>query len=80
LTFSLEATLGLVSARQNDTLRAMAIVTLIFVPPTLIASAFGMNFEAMTVFADPHGPFFAFGGMALSSLLIVTVARWGKWL
>lgn len=80
LTFSLDSTLGLVSSRQNDTLRAMAIVTLIFVPPTLIASAFGMNFEAMTVFQDPDGPWFAFGGMALSSLLIVSVARWGKWL
>ena len=80
LTFSLDATLGLVSARQNDTLRALAIVTLIFVPPTLIASAFGMNFEYMTVFKDPYGAWYAFGAMALSSLLIVSIARFGKWL
>jgi magnesium transporter len=80
LTFSLDATLGLVSARQNDTLRAMAIVTLIFVPPTLIASVFGMNFEAMSIFKDPHGPWWAVLSMAVSSLVIVTVARLGKWL
>jgi magnesium transporter len=80
LTFVLESTLGLVSARQNDTLRAMAVVTLIFVPPTLIASAFGMNFDAMTVFAQPYGPWLAFGLMAASSALIITIARWGKWL
>jgi magnesium transporter len=80
LTFSLDATLGLVSARQNDTLRAMAIVTLIFVPPTLIASVFGMNFDAMTIFQDPHGPWWAVLSMAVSSLVIVTIARWGKWL
>jgi magnesium transporter len=80
LTFSLDATLGLVTARQNDTLRAMAIVTLIFVPPTLIASAFGMNFEAMTIFQDPNGPWWAVFAMALSSLVIVTIARLGKWL
>lgn len=80
LTFSLDATLGLVTARQNDTLRAMAIVTLIFVPPTLIASVFGMNFEAMTIFQDAQGPWWAVGSMALSSLLIVTIARLGKWL
>jgi magnesium transporter len=80
LTFSLDATLGLVTARQNDTLRAMAIVTLIFVPPTLIASAFGMNFEAMTLFQNAHGPWWAVAAMALSSLIIVTIARWGKWL
>jgi magnesium transporter len=80
LTFSLDATLGLVGARQNETLKAMAVVTLIFVPPTLIASAFGMNFEAMSVFKDPHGAWWAFGGMALSSLVIVSIARLGKWL
>jgi magnesium transporter len=80
LTFSLDATLGLISARQNETLKAMAIVTLIFVPPTLIASVFGMNFEAMTIFNDPHGPWLAVGSMALSSLLIVSIARLGKWL
>jgi magnesium transporter len=80
LTFSLDATLGLISARQNETLKAMAIVTLIFVPPTLIASVFGMNFEAMTIFQDHHGPWWAVGSMALSSLLIVSIARLGKWL
>jgi magnesium transporter len=80
LTFSLDATLGLVSARQNDTLRAMAIVTLIFVPPTLIASVFGMNFDAMTIFKDPHGPWWAVLSMGVSSLVIVTIARLGKWL
>jgi magnesium transporter len=80
LTFALDATLGLVSARQNDTLKAMAIVTLIFVPPTLIASVFGMNFEAMSIFKDPTGPWWAVGGMAVSSLLIVSIARLGRWL
>jgi magnesium transporter len=80
LTFSLDATLGLVSARQNDTLKAMAIVTLIFIPPTLIASVFGMNFEAMTIFKDAHGPWWAVAAMAFSSLAIVSIARWGRWL
>lgn len=80
LTFSLDSTLGLVTARQNDTLRAMAIVTLLFVPPTLIASAFGMNFESITLFQNPNGPWFAVIAMALSSLVIVTIARMGKWL
>jgi magnesium transporter len=80
LTFSLDATLGLAGARQNETLKAMAMVTLTFVPPTLIASVFGMNFEAMTIFKDAHGPWWAVLAMAASSLTIVSIARLGKWL
>lgn len=80
LTFFLDATLGLVSARQNETLKAMAVVTLLFAPPTLLASAFGMNFEHMTIFADPYGPYWAAGLMVASSILIFSIARLGKWL
>ena len=80
LTFFLDATLGLVSARQNETLKAMAIVTLLFAPPTLLASAFGMNFEHMTIFADPLGPYWAAGLMVASSVVIFSIARLGKWL
>ena len=80
LTFFLDATLGLVSARQNETLKAMAVVTLLFAPPTLLASAFGMNFQHMTIFADPYGPYWAAGLMVASSALIFSIARLGKWL
>jgi magnesium transporter len=80
LTFFLDATLGLVSARQNETLKAMAVVTLLFAPPTLLASAFGMNFEHMPIFADPYGPIWAVGAMVASSVVIFSIARLGKWL
>lgn len=80
LTFFLDAMLGLVSARQNETLKVMAVVTLLFAPPTLLASALGMNFQHMSVFQDPAGPWWAVGLMVLSSALIYTIVRLGKWL
>ncbi|MEY3235089.1 CorA family divalent cation transporter [Aquidulcibacter sp.] len=80
LTFFLDATLGLVGARQNETLKAMAVVTLLFAPPTLLASAFGMNFQHMTIFEDPLGPYWAAGLMVASSALIFSIARLGKWI
>jgi magnesium transporter len=80
LTFFLDAMLGLVSARQNETLKAMAVVTLLFAPPTLLASAFGMNFEHMSVFHDPWGPWWAAGLMVASSIVIFSIARLGRWL
>lgn len=80
LTFLLDATLGLAGARQNETLKVMAVVTLLFVPPTLIASVFGMNFESFDVFLHPLGHWLALGLMIASSAIIITIARWGRWI
>jgi magnesium transporter len=80
LTFFLDATLGLVNARQNEILKVMTVVTLLFAPPTLLASAFGMNFQHMSVFADPWGPYWAGALMVASSAIILSIARLGKWL
>jgi magnesium transporter len=79
LTFLLDATLGLVGAAQNNSLKAISIATILFVPPTLIASVFGMNFEAMDWFKAPWGPAVAFGLMAFTSAGLVSVARWRRW-
>jgi len=79
LTFLLDATLGLVSAAQNNALKAISIATILFVPPTLIASIFGMNFEAMDWFKAPWGPAVAFGLMAATSIGVFAVARLRNW-
>lgn len=79
LTFLLDATLGLVGASQNNALKAISIATIIFVPPTLVASIFGMNFEAMDWFKAPWGPWVAFAMMAATSLGLLAVARARKW-
>lgn len=75
LSFLLDASLGLVGARQSKALNFMAVVTLLFAPPTLISSIFGMNFEFMTLFKDPIGPIFAMGLMVVSSLTVLVVAK-----
>jgi len=75
LSFLLDATLGLVGARQSKALNFMAVVTLIFAPPTLISSIFGMNFVSMSIFTNPIGPSVALALMALSSLIVLAVAR-----
>jgi magnesium transporter len=80
LTFLLDATLGLVGARQNETLKIMAVVTLLFIPPTLIASFFGMNFEQMPWIQQQWGVWAAGGLMALSSVLVIAIGRIGRWI
>lgn len=80
LTFMLDATLGLVNVEQNGAMKTMAGVTLFFLPPTLIASIFGMNFEHMSVFVDPLGAWFAVAMMLAASFGILILARARKWL
>jgi magnesium transporter len=80
VNFLLDAALGLVATRQNDAMKATAGATLFFLPPTLIASIFGMNFEHMSVFQEPLGGWLAVGAMAGSAALIGFVAWWRRWL
>lgn len=47
LTFLLDATLGLINIEQNTVIKIMSVAAIVFLPPTLFASIWGMNFEAM---------------------------------
>ena len=77
---ALNTYLSSVNNRTNEVMKTLAIVTVIFLPLTLIASVYGTNFE--TTF-PPYdwGPGFA--GMVLSMLaMIVLLAayfRWRRW-
>jgi magnesium transporter len=79
LVFLLDATLGLVGAAQNNTLKALSVATIAFVPPTLIASIFGMNFEHMTWFQQSWGPWVGFGLMLAAPAALFTLAKWRNW-
>jgi magnesium transporter len=47
VTFLLDATLGMINMEQNDIIKIFSVVAVVFLPPTLIASIYGMNFELM---------------------------------
>jgi magnesium transporter len=47
LIFLLDAALGLISVEQNAAMKLFSWAALIFLPPTLIAGIYGMNFEHM---------------------------------
>ena len=47
LTFLMDASLGLISVEQNAAMKSFSWAALIFLPPTLIAGIYGMNFEHM---------------------------------
>ncbi|MEJ8473393.1 magnesium transporter CorA family protein [Roseibium algae] len=47
LSFLLDATIGLVNLEQNQIIKVFSVLSVIFLPPTLIASIYGMNFINM---------------------------------
>jgi magnesium transporter len=80
LVFLLDGVLGLVAANQNVALQRLSVAAMVLVPSTLIASIFGMNFEAMTIFKTPWGPWFAFAAMIAASAATFALARWRRWI
>lgn len=75
-----DATLGTINLLQNSTVRIVSVVAVLFMPPTLIASIYGMNFVHMPELAPTWGYPMALGLMVGSAALTWTVFRWRGWL
>ncbi len=79
LSFLQDALLGLINASQTNVLKALSLATIAFVPPTLIASIFGMNFEAMTWFKAEWGPWVGVAMMFAAPAILFGIAKWRRW-
>ena len=55
VTFLLDATLGMINIEQNATIKIFSVLAVIFMPPTMIASIYGMNFAHMPELSWPWG-------------------------
>lgn len=78
--FILDATLGLVSLEQNKIIKIFSVAAVIFLPPTLIASIYGMNFKAMPELNWEIGYPMAIGMMLASVICTYTFFKAKKWL
>jgi len=72
--------LGLVNIEQNQVIKIFTVVTVVFMPPTLIASIYGMNFEFMPELNWVAGYPFAVVLMIASSMLFLWYFKRKKWL
>ncbi|OQW57440.1 MAG: hypothetical protein A4S17_04315 [Proteobacteria bacterium HN_bin10] len=79
LSFLQDALLGLINAAQTNVLKALSLATIAFVPATLVASIFGMNFEAMNWFKTGWGPWVAFLMMIVAPAALFAIAKWRRW-
>lgn len=80
LEFLQNTFLGLVDMEQNRIIKIFTIVTVIFMPPTLIASMYGMNFKFMPEIGKTWGYPFAIFLMIASSVVTLWFFRHKKWI
>ena len=80
VSLTVDATLGMINLAQNNTVRILSVVTALFLPPTLIASAYGMNFAHMPELEKSWGYPLALGLMVASAVGSWAFFKWRNWL
>ncbi len=80
LQFLLDATIGMVGLEQNNIIKIFAVLSVVLMPPTLIASIYGMNFQHMPELATQYGYPIALVAMVISGILPYLFFKWRRWL
>jgi magnesium transporter len=78
--FLLDATLGMISTEQNQIIKLFSVMAVMLMPPTLVASVYGMNFKNMPELEWAHGYPMALGLMFISGLIPYIYFRRKGWL
>ncbi|WP_043363511.1 magnesium transporter CorA family protein [Belnapia sp. F-4-1] len=78
--FLLDATLGFISIEQNNTIKILTVVSVVGIPPTLVASIYGMNFKYMPELDWLWGYPWGLALIALSAIAPLVLFRVKGWL
>ena len=79
IAFLLDAALGLINIEQNGIIKFFSVVAVVFMPPTLVASIYGMNFHHMPELSWLLGYPAALGLMVISAVVPVLWFRKRGW-
>ena len=77
--FLLDAVLGFINTEQNDIFKVLTIVSVVGIPPTLIASMYGMNFDTIHEYHWRYGYAWGLGLIVLSAILPTAWFKWRGW-
>jgi len=80
ITFVLDAMLGVVNLEQNNIIKLFSVMAVVLMPPTLIASIYGMNFRDMPELGWEHGYPLALVAMVAAAVVPYWVFKLKKWL
>lgn len=79
LEYLQDAIIGLINIQQNKIIKIFTIVSVIFMPPTLIASIYGMNFTEFSILQWRYGVLFSIVLMILCVVGILWFFKKKKW-
>jgi magnesium transporter len=77
--FLLDAILGFITIQQNDLFKVLTIVSVVGIPPTLVAGIYGMNFKYMPELNWAGGYPFGLAVIVLSGLIPLAWFKWRGW-
>lgn len=90
LDYLQDTAMGLINIQQNEIVKILSVAAVIFMPPTLVASIYGMNFKVMPElnwvwtmqngWVIPAGYIFSMVLMVIVTLLTYLFFRYKKWL
>jgi len=80
INFLMDATVGFLNINQNKIIKIFSVASVALLPPTLIASVYGMNFKAMPELEWQHGYLYAIVLMIASALVPMFYFRKRGWL
>ncbi len=80
INFLMDSTQGFINIRQNQTIKTFSIAAVVFLPPTLIASIYGMNFSFMPELSQPYGYPIALAAMLGSAVAPYLFFKYKGWL
>jgi magnesium transporter len=80
INFLMDATVGFININQNKIIKIFSVVSVALMPPTLLASIWGMNFAYMPELRSAMGYPFAIGMMLISALIPLVYFRKKGWM
>ena len=80
VVFQLDSTLGLINIEQMGIVKIFTVLAMVFMPPTLIASIYGMNFKYMPELSFYFGYPILLGVMTLSAYFPWVIFRRKGWI
>ena len=80
INFLMDSTQGFISIQQNQIIKIFSIAAVVLLPPTVVASIYGMNFEHIPELAWTGGYPWALGLMAVSAITPYLIFKFKGWL